>query len=289
MRKFLIITSILVLNHFLWQITATNVNAIENMKIITSCVVGGCSSQLCVDAAGETPITTCEWREEYACYRSAVCERQSDGSCGWTMTDDLKACLEGNLLPPPTPITPTPVCGNLLCEPGESDVSDCPICTPDMQICPLLPCYYKPGTCPSDCEEQKPVFLPTLSPEPTPIIKPSPHPDACINSGGNWRIYTDSCADNCYLLNNPNQNCLIVMTNACDCGLDKCWNGEKCAKNPIPQLTPQPTKPWFTIPPKPQELISKYQPIEKPSLIKKIRNFFTSLQAHFQNYWIERS
>lgn len=55
------------------------------------CYVGGCSSQLC----GEEPgmMSTCEYREEYACYQSAICERQTDGKCGWTETEELMACL----------------------------------------------------------------------------------------------------------------------------------------------------------------------------------------------------
>jgi hypothetical protein len=59
------------------------------------CVVGGCSKQLCTE--GSTPVgSTCEWLEEYACYRDAACERQSDGKCGWTQTPDLSACLKGS-------------------------------------------------------------------------------------------------------------------------------------------------------------------------------------------------
>ena len=54
------------------------------------CRVGGCSGQICAD---HDVITTCEWRDAYACYRTATCERQADGSCGWTRTDELAACL----------------------------------------------------------------------------------------------------------------------------------------------------------------------------------------------------
>jgi hypothetical protein len=60
----------------------------------TGCVVGGCSSQLCLDASATDGVSTCEWREEYGCYRSATCERQNDGSCGWTITPELSACLK---------------------------------------------------------------------------------------------------------------------------------------------------------------------------------------------------
>lgn len=60
-----------------------------------ACVPAGCSSQLCVDAdnAGDM-VTTCEFRAEYACYRTARCERQTNGACGWTQTPSLKTCLQ---------------------------------------------------------------------------------------------------------------------------------------------------------------------------------------------------
>lgn len=54
------------------------------------CIKTGCSSQVCSD---RNVITTCEWRPEYACYQKAVCERQSDGSCGFTPSAELTACL----------------------------------------------------------------------------------------------------------------------------------------------------------------------------------------------------
>ena len=55
------------------------------------CYRGGCSGQVCSD--DPEVMTTCEWREEYACYVDAVCERQSDGECGWTQTEELVSCL----------------------------------------------------------------------------------------------------------------------------------------------------------------------------------------------------
>lgn len=61
------------------------------------CVIGGCSGQLCGDASSEPLMSTCEYREEYACYKDAVCEVQkSTGECGWTETKDLTVCLEGS-------------------------------------------------------------------------------------------------------------------------------------------------------------------------------------------------
>lgn len=58
------------------------------------CAIGGCSSQVCGEAGEvEDIVTTCEYREEYACYQSARCEKQSSGSCGWTETDEYKQCV----------------------------------------------------------------------------------------------------------------------------------------------------------------------------------------------------
>lgn len=56
-----------------------------------ACVVTGCSRQVCAD---EDVVTTCEFREEYACYESAVCERQETGECGWTETEAFTECFD---------------------------------------------------------------------------------------------------------------------------------------------------------------------------------------------------
>ena len=60
----------------------------------SGCVVGGCSSELCHEA-GEDVVSPCVWRDEYACYKSATCSRQSNGECDWTPTSDLLKCLGG--------------------------------------------------------------------------------------------------------------------------------------------------------------------------------------------------
>jgi hypothetical protein len=56
-----------------------------------TCYRGGCSGQVCSD--DPDVITTCEWRDEYACYQAATCERQPNGRCGFTPTPELDACL----------------------------------------------------------------------------------------------------------------------------------------------------------------------------------------------------
>lgn len=58
-----------------------------------ACKIGGCSAQLCGEADKGDLVSTCEFRAEYACYKSATCERQSNGECGWTQTASLTACL----------------------------------------------------------------------------------------------------------------------------------------------------------------------------------------------------
>lgn len=55
------------------------------------CYVGGCSSEICSDQPGA--ISACVYTASFGCYRSATCERQASGACGWTQTPSLKACL----------------------------------------------------------------------------------------------------------------------------------------------------------------------------------------------------
>ena len=55
------------------------------------CIITGCSGQVC--AEGDV-VTTCEYKSEYACYEQAVCERQGDSQCGWTLTTSIGRCLQ---------------------------------------------------------------------------------------------------------------------------------------------------------------------------------------------------
>ncbi|MDB5244198.1 MAG: hypothetical protein JWN18_68 [Parcubacteria group bacterium] len=58
------------------------------------CYVGGCSSQLCTDQPAM--VSTCEYTDAYACYKTAVCERQKNGACGWTDSVELRSCLQNS-------------------------------------------------------------------------------------------------------------------------------------------------------------------------------------------------
>lgn len=76
-----------------FQLKATQVYLRAMTPIVTRpCFKTGCSKQVCAD---EEVVTTCEWREQYACYQKARCERQANGSCGFTKTPELTACLRG--------------------------------------------------------------------------------------------------------------------------------------------------------------------------------------------------
>jgi hypothetical protein len=53
------------------------------------CVISGCSSEICSD---KEMFSTCELKPENTCFKTAVCEKQEDGKCGWTQTPELSAC-----------------------------------------------------------------------------------------------------------------------------------------------------------------------------------------------------
>jgi eight-cysteine-cluster-containing protein len=58
------------------------------------CMKTGCSGTVCSD---QQVMTTCEYREQYACYQSAICERDpASGTCGWRRTPELQACLQAH-------------------------------------------------------------------------------------------------------------------------------------------------------------------------------------------------
>ncbi|PIR04474.1 MAG: hypothetical protein COV59_00665 [Candidatus Magasanikbacteria bacterium CG11_big_fil_rev_8_21_14_0_20_39_34] len=54
------------------------------------CVISGCSAQVCSD---EKVLTDCMYKEEYICFQKALCERQRNGKCEWTMSKDISACV----------------------------------------------------------------------------------------------------------------------------------------------------------------------------------------------------
>lgn len=59
----------------------------------SGCKVGGCSGELCQNASDEPLASICIYKESYACYKTARCEKQQNGICGWTSTSELTSCL----------------------------------------------------------------------------------------------------------------------------------------------------------------------------------------------------
>ncbi len=98
MRKALIIISLLIIVIIITYVFTKPLST-NNQN---NCLISGCSKQLCAE---EEMITTCDFRPEYACYRSAECTRQTDGGCGWTKTTQLDHCLNNARLSPEA-ITP---------------------------------------------------------------------------------------------------------------------------------------------------------------------------------------
>ena len=84
------------------KIDKTN-NGNKNNGVSPTCKIAGCSGQLCVSADSSDIITTCEYKAEYACYKSARCENQSNGLCGWTQTKELANCIENSKQEPISP------------------------------------------------------------------------------------------------------------------------------------------------------------------------------------------
>lgn len=70
--------------------TATNAYHKLVEPVAQTCIVSGCSHEVCAEVAMASP---CIYRPQNACYQTATCEVQADGHCGWTQTDELQACL----------------------------------------------------------------------------------------------------------------------------------------------------------------------------------------------------
>lgn len=66
----------------------------RDIFVAMGCQVTGCSGQICANE-GENIVSTCEWREQYACYKQpgSQCIQDEQGQCGWVMTEALQMCL----------------------------------------------------------------------------------------------------------------------------------------------------------------------------------------------------
>lgn len=57
------------------------------------CVTGGCSGTVCQAKSAKPIFTTCEYKEEYKCYKMINCGCV-DGKCEWIETAEFDNCLE---------------------------------------------------------------------------------------------------------------------------------------------------------------------------------------------------
>jgi|GEM_PF-1804021 len=169
-----------------------------------NCYISGCSREVCSDAVVSTP---CRYCPEFACYKQhGICEKQSNGKCGWTQTQELSNCL--NSVPDPCGTYPKPTpspsfssednCQSSCKSKGYND-SGCkwPMETTGIQgIINMGSCVIanskhcgSAGSCNCYCWNQSspspspvPTISPTYSPSPSPIptasptISPSPTP-----------------------------------------------------------------------------------------------------------------
>jgi hypothetical protein len=74
---------------------AQNTSSTANTK--GSCARSGCSGELCVDSLIQEEqgglSTACVFKQSYACLQNAICERQADGTCGFTQTPESEQCF----------------------------------------------------------------------------------------------------------------------------------------------------------------------------------------------------
>ncbi len=50
----------------------------------------------------------------------------------------------------------------------------------------------------------------------------------CVEAGGEWRQFSDACADLCEYRRGEVDMCAQVLTMSCDCGEGMCWTGYVC-------------------------------------------------------------
>jgi eight-cysteine-cluster-containing protein len=67
-------------------------NCSDECSSDADCVIGGCSHELCAAKSAGTPVSSCIWKPEYACYKLSRC-RCISGGCGWDLNDAFEKCV----------------------------------------------------------------------------------------------------------------------------------------------------------------------------------------------------
>lgn len=72
---------------------AININKVIECASDDDCEPGGCSGQLCLSKSRSSNIiTTCEWRDEYACFQVDNC-LCINNECQWERNFDYFECI----------------------------------------------------------------------------------------------------------------------------------------------------------------------------------------------------
>ncbi len=74
--------------------TSVTIIITKEPKNLSACYIGGCSGEICSDR--QDIVSSCIYKKEYGCYKTAKCERQANSQCGWTQTSALTACLNSS-------------------------------------------------------------------------------------------------------------------------------------------------------------------------------------------------
>lgn len=179
--------ALLVFIGFVFLYSLSGINSAE--AIVGACKVGGCSGEVCYDTSLGDIVSICLWKEEYACLKYAICERQPSGVCGWTQTNEYQACLGGVEPTAPPVISPIPTladitsCGDL-CEDKEVDDLTCPSCNADKgEVCPGELCNIKSENCPAVCPSTQPQAEATTISTSAGQKSPSATPTQVVTSG----------------------------------------------------------------------------------------------------------
>lgn len=147
-------------------------------SVATTCVVGGCSGELCLPEDQGGLASICIIEPHYACYKKARCEVQQSGVCGWTETREFAACIKTSQT------TPVPTPSVILCKPPVKcavpppgcDYRGSSTCACGKLVCPTL--SPTPVVTPIFTPMSTPTPLPIATPVPTPISTPSQDPSA---------------------------------------------------------------------------------------------------------------
>ena len=99
MNKLILIIFLLIASVFLAacevEDTPTDVESPIEMECQTDndCIKEGCSGTMCQTKNTEQVMTTCEWKEEYACYKQIACGCINN-KCAWDKTEEFDTCIE---------------------------------------------------------------------------------------------------------------------------------------------------------------------------------------------------